>query len=71
MECRFEKIDTTAEIVGRVEEALKHVDAGRLSLNPDCGFAPGLAIDMPLEEPYLKLRNESEAAALLRERHPA
>ena len=70
VECRFEKIDTTEEIVGRVEEAMKHVDPGRLSLNPDCGFAPGLAIDMPLEEPYLKLRNEAEAAARLRDRYP-
>ena len=47
VECRFEKIDTTEEIVARVEEAMKHVDPERLSLNPDCGFAPGLAIDMP------------------------
>ena len=30
--------------------------------------APGLAIDMPLEEPYLKLKNEAEAAHRLRER---
>ena len=66
VECRFEKIDTTEEIVARVEEAMKHVDPERLSLNPDCGFAPGLAIDMPLEEPYLKLKNEAEAARRLR-----
>ena len=69
VECRFEKIDTTEEIVARVEEAMKHVDPERLSLNPDCGFAPGLAIDMPLEEPYLKLKNEAEAARRLRERY--
>ena len=30
---------------------------------------PGLAIDMPLEEPCLKLRNEAEAARTLRERY--
>ncbi len=69
VECRFEEIDTTEQIVGRVEEALKYVDAGRLSLNPDCGFAPGLELDMPLDEPYLKLRNEAEAARRLREKH--
>ncbi len=69
VECRFEKIDTTDEIVARVEEAIKHVDPARLSLNPDCGFAPGLAIDIPLEEPYLKLKNEAEAARILRERY--
>jgi 5-methyltetrahydropteroyltriglutamate--homocysteine methyltransferase len=69
VECRFEKIDTTDEIVARVEEALKYVDADRLSINPDCGFAPGLAIDMPLEEPYQKLKNEAEASRRLRDRY--
>ena len=69
VECRFEKIDTTEEIVARIEEAIKHVDPERLSLNPDCGFAPGLGIDMPLEEPYLKLKNEAEASPRLQERY--
>jgi 5-methyltetrahydropteroyltriglutamate--homocysteine methyltransferase len=69
VECRFEEIDTTEQIVARVEEALKHVDAGRLSLNPDCGFAPGLALEMPLDEPYLKLRNEAEASRILRDKY--
>ena len=32
-------------------------------------FAPGLPIEMPLEEPYLKLKNEAEAARILRERY--
>ncbi len=67
VECRFEKIDTPDEIVARVEEALKYVDAGRVSLNPDCGFSPGLEGEMPLEEPYRKLKNEAEAARRLRE----
>ena len=69
VECRFEKIDTTEEIVGRAEEAMKYVGAGRLSLNPDCGFSPGLANTMPLEEPYQKLSNEAEACRQLRERY--
>ena len=30
---------------------------------------PGLAIDMPLEYPCLKLKNEAEAARILRERY--
>ena len=67
VECRFEKIDTQEQIVGRVEEALKHVDAKRLSINPDCGFSPGLEGDMPLEEPYQKLKNEAAAARRLRQ----
>ena len=67
VECRFEKIDTEDEIVGRVEEALKYVDAGRLSINPDCGFSPGLDGVMSLEEPYQKLKNEAAAARRLRQ----
>jgi 5-methyltetrahydropteroyltriglutamate--homocysteine methyltransferase len=69
VECRFESIDTTKQIVGRVEEAMKYVDKERLSINPDCGFAPGLAIDMPLDEPYQKLCNEASASARLREKY--
>ena len=67
VECRFEKVDTTEEIVGRVEEALKYVAPERLSINPDCGFSPGLEGSMPLEEPYQKLKNEAAAAQRLRE----
>ena len=69
VECRFEKIDTPEEIVARVEEALKYVEPERLSLNPDCGFSPGRASEVPLEEAYLKLRNEVEAACRLREKY--
>lgn len=67
VECRFDKIDTRDEIVARVEEAMKHVDAERLSINPDCGFSPGLDGDVPLEEPYQKLKNEAAASRRLRE----
>ena len=69
VECRFEKIDAPEEIAARVEDAMQYVDAKRLSLNPDCGFAPGISIDMPLEEPYMKLKNEAEASRRLRERY--
>jgi 5-methyltetrahydropteroyltriglutamate--homocysteine methyltransferase len=66
VECRFEKIDTRDEIVARVEEALKYVAPERLSINPDCGFSPGLDSVMSLEEPYQKLKNEAAAAQHLR-----
>jgi 5-methyltetrahydropteroyltriglutamate--homocysteine methyltransferase len=69
VECRFEKIDTVEEIVGRVEEAMKYVDKDRLSINPDCGFAPGIDINMPLDEPYQKLKNEAAASQRLREKY--
>jgi len=69
VECRFEEIEPADAVVARVENAIRYVDPKRLSLNPDCGFAPGLAIDMPLEEPFQKLKNEAEAARRLREKY--
>ena len=66
---RSETIPTANDIVGRVEEAMKYVDASRLSLNPDCGFAPDVRHNVPLDECYLKLTHEAEAAGILRERH--
>jgi 5-methyltetrahydropteroyltriglutamate--homocysteine methyltransferase len=56
-------------IVRRVERALERVDAERITLNPDCGFAPGSAAKVDLDEVYDKLRAQSEAARLLRARH--
>ena len=47
---------------------MRHVDAERLWLNPDCGLAPGSAADIPIDEAYAKLRSEA-AAGLLRQRH--
>ena len=67
VECRFEHIDTPEEIVARVEEAMRYVAPERLSLNPDCGFAPSAGSEIPLDEAYLKLKNEAEAARRLRE----
>jgi 5-methyltetrahydropteroyltriglutamate--homocysteine methyltransferase len=69
VDCRFEHVDTPEEIVERVEEAMKYVAPERLSLNPDCGFAPAKGWDIPLDEAYLKLKNEAEAARRLREKY--
>jgi 5-methyltetrahydropteroyltriglutamate--homocysteine methyltransferase len=62
-------VDSTDEIVERVEAALGHLDPSRVTLNPDCGFAPGSAADVSLDEVYTKLCHEVEAARRLRERH--
>jgi 5-methyltetrahydropteroyltriglutamate--homocysteine methyltransferase len=70
VDCRSEHVDTPEEIVARVEAAMRHVDPARLSLNPDCGFAPGSAAEIPLDEAYAKLKNEAAAARILRERYP-
>jgi 5-methyltetrahydropteroyltriglutamate--homocysteine methyltransferase len=69
VDCRGAQIDTPEAIADRVGQALRHVDAERLWLNPDCGFAPGSAADIPIDEAYAKLRNEAAAAELLRARH--
>jgi 5-methyltetrahydropteroyltriglutamate--homocysteine methyltransferase len=66
VDVRFPEIDKPETIVERVEKALAHVAPQRLSLNPDCGFAPGKDHEIPLEEAYLKLKNLGIAAHMLR-----
>lgn len=67
--CRSEHVDTPEEIVARVEEAMRYVEPERLSLNPDCGFAPDKSFNIPLNEAYSKLKNEAEAARRLRDKY--
>src|SRR4051812_21611857 len=62
-------VDSVDEIVGRVEAALRHLAPERLTLNPDCGFAPGSAAVVSTDEVYQKLKNEVAAARRLRERY--
>ena len=69
VDCRFENIESPSTIVSRVEEAMKYVDSNRLSINPDCGFSPGIQSYMSIDEPYLKLKNESLAADILRSKY--
>lgn len=67
--CQPGQIDSADRIVERVEMALKHVAPSRITLNPDCGFAPGSAAEVSLDEVYTKLKNEVEAARRLREKY--
>jgi 5-methyltetrahydropteroyltriglutamate--homocysteine methyltransferase len=67
--CQPGQIDSAETIVGRVEQALKHVAPERITLNPDCGFAPGSAADVSLDEVYIKLKNEVAAAKRLRDKY--
>ncbi len=62
-------VETTEEIVARVERAMEFVPAERLTLNPDCGFSPSSANPMDLDEAYLKLKALSQGAELLRQKH--
>ncbi|MDA0335758.1 MAG: cobalamin-independent methionine synthase II family protein [bacterium] len=61
------EVDDAQTIVERVEKAVEIVGAERIVLNPDCGFAPGSAARVNLDEVYQKLRNQAEAARRLRE----
>ncbi len=62
-------VDTAETIADRVELAIEHLGAERITLNPDCGFAPGSGADVDLDEVYVKLRHEVEAARMLRSRY--
>ncbi|MFP6567801.1 MAG: cobalamin-independent methionine synthase II family protein [Dehalococcoidia bacterium] len=55
-------------VIQRVENALQYVPAERITLNPDCGFAPSSANPMDLDESYLKLTAMCQAAQILKDR---
>ena len=62
-------IDTPSQIIGRAEAAMEYIRAERITLNPDCGFAPFMANNIGIDESYQKLRAQAEAAEKLRRRH--
>jgi len=59
-------IDSADAIYSRVKKALQYLPPERVTLNPDCGFAPGSAARVSIDEVYQKLKNEVEAAHRLR-----
>ena len=59
-------VDSAETIVGRVRKALQFLAPERITLNPDCGFAPGSGAVVSIDETYHKLCNEVEAARMLR-----
>lgn len=67
--CQPGEIDSAEDIVSRVEQAIQHIAPERITLNPDCGFAPGSAAVVSIDEVYTKLKNEVEAARRLREKY--
>ena len=69
VDCTPGTIDSAETIVERVELALRHIAPERITLNPDCGFAPGSAAVVSIAEVSEKLGNEVEAANRLRERY--
>ncbi len=63
------EVDSVETIVARVEKALEHIAPERITLNPECGFAPGSAAKVDSDEVYTKLKNEVAAARILREKY--
>jgi 5-methyltetrahydropteroyltriglutamate--homocysteine methyltransferase len=61
------RIDSAETIANRVRQAVKYLPAERITLNPDCGFAPGSGAVVSMDEAYQKLCNQSQAAAMLRQ----
>ena len=61
--------EAAALIAARVERALTRIDKKRITLNPDCGFAPGSAAKVDTDEVYMKLKAEAEAARMLRAKY--
>jgi 5-methyltetrahydropteroyltriglutamate--homocysteine methyltransferase len=60
------KIDSAETIAARVRKACEFLAKERITLNPDCGFAPGSGAVVSIDEAYKKLCNEAEAARMLR-----
>jgi len=63
------EVDSVETIVARVEQALEFVAPERITLNPECGFAPGSAAVVSIDEVYTKLKHEVAAAQILREKY--
>ncbi len=63
------RMETPEEVVARVEAAMRYVGPERITLHPDCGFAPSVQNPMDLDEAYGKLKAMCEAARRLRARH--
>src|SRR6185436_2446289 len=63
------RVDSEQTIADRVRKALQYLAKERITLNPDCGFAPGSGAVVSLDEAYRKLCHEVEAARILREEY--
>ena len=69
VDVRGVEVESPQVIVARAERALRYFPPERLTLTPDCGFAPTSTNPISIDEAYAKLRNLSEAAAILRAKY--
>jgi hypothetical protein len=56
LDVRCAELEIPQTIVARIHKAFEYVGAERLTLNPDCGFAPSGTNPVPLDEAYTKLK---------------
>tara|TARA_Y100000310_G_scaffold345672_1_gene468090 strand:+ start:2208 stop:3287 length:1080 start_codon:yes stop_codon:yes gene_type:complete len=66
VDCRPSVFNKSEEIVKNVEKALEYVDKERILLNPDCGFAPGNAAPVSIDQAYDKLKEMVKASNVLK-----
>ena len=69
IDCRGSDIEAPETIAARGRKALDFVSPSRVLMQPDCGFAPGSDMEIPLDEAYGKLRNMACAAQILRKEY--
>ena len=71
VDVRTESPQSVEEIAALGAAGAARIGAGRIALNPDCGFAPNSAEPPTIDEAYEKLRRLVEAARRLRQMFPA
>ncbi len=69
VDVRRERVNTVEEIVNKVSGGIDLIGAERISLNPDCGFAPDAFEPPTIDEAFEKLNRLAAAARILRERY--
>ena len=70
LDVRGERLQSVEEIEAIVLRGMKYLSPDRIALNPDCGFAPGLAEPPSIDEAFEKLSRLSQAAARTRAAAP-
>jgi 5-methyltetrahydropteroyltriglutamate--homocysteine methyltransferase len=63
------EVETPEQVVARVKRVIGHIDAERIWLNPDCGFAPGMFRTFPRDVAFAKLKSMTKAAEMLRKEY--
>ncbi|MAE65541.1 MAG: hypothetical protein CMJ18_14820 [Phycisphaeraceae bacterium] len=68
VDVRGERIQSIGEIEAIAAAGAERIDASRIALNPDCGFAPGSGEPPTIDEAFEKLCNLVAAAKRMRAR---